>query len=46
MNEGRGSGLGSEYRDKDTIKLSQELDELLNLSIQDREIQNKKESIE
>lgn len=40
------NGLTNGFTDKETIKLSQELDELLNLSIQDREIQNKKESIE
>ncbi|WP_249315668.1 aspartyl-phosphate phosphatase Spo0E family protein [Bacillus sp. FJAT-49711] len=40
------NGLTNGFRDKETIKLSQELDELLNLSIQDREIQNKKKSIE
>ncbi|WP_188456753.1 aspartyl-phosphate phosphatase Spo0E family protein [Virgibacillus oceani] len=35
------NGLTNGFTDKKTIKLSQELNELLNLSIQDREIQNK-----
>ncbi|MED4016610.1 aspartyl-phosphate phosphatase Spo0E family protein [Sutcliffiella cohnii] len=36
------NGVTNGFRGKETIKLSQELNELLNLSIQDREIPKKK----
>jgi len=36
------NGVTNGFRGKETIKLSQELNELLNLSIQDREIPQKK----